>query len=304
MFSIVLHVIPGMVSFVLLVTYFISGRKPSNPAFPLLCLVSCVYFSSDAIYVVSAIDYNTLLYADMSGQFLVFMLLPTVCYFLYYERFTKRPGPIWSLLYLLPFLVLGHYIGMVCTYGADQTADYLESIDSIGGALPEGASPSLRYFFYSDMIVSRALVFIELLAAMILLCFLLNQSSGRFKHICASLAVMFGIGALRASVGRFFLVEHQSFSVFLSLCIAASGCMLGFLFFFRREEELVESEVLLKHRFLYYMNEKKIYRDTRMGIDKVARLIGTNRVKLSAMIAHEFGTTFREYVKERRSSDD
>ena len=301
---VIFHLSPCMVALFLYVLYLAVGRNPRNPGWAILCLVSVIYFLADALYVTPGVDIHLLPYADLAGQFLLFCLLPAVTVFLYHERFGRFPKPVWFLMFLPALLVGLNSVKLAVILGSDTLTEYLETIDGEGGFLPKDGDVDkmLSQFYLSEILVNRILALVELLGAAVILAFLLRRSSGRFKHLCAALALMFGIGAVRATLGRHILINHIGASAILSACIGMAGVALGYFFFFNKEDEVEESYTLLRHRFKSCVELQKLYLRPNVRIDEVAAMLGTNRVILSAMINSEFGMTFKAYLRVQRDA--
>ena len=303
MLNTLFHFSPLIVTFTVMMVYIIA-RNPRNPSFLTLCAVMIPFFAADALHSIAGVNYDVVVYADMTAQFLVFCMLPALSSFLYYERYHKMPRKIWLLL-LIPAAIIGANIFMmIMRFGSSGISWYMECIDKADGHLPQDADFAMSYFYVSEIICTRVLVIIEFLASTVLLIMLLRDSSGRFKYICLSMALMFVVGMVRAMAGRQYLITHQDVSMLLTAALAGLVVIFGIVYFFKPENDtLQESEALLRHRFMYYMDEKKLYRDKSVGIEKLARLLGTNRAFLAEMLAHEFGMTYRRYAENRRQND-
>ena len=128
--------------------------------------------------------------------------------------------------------------------------------------------------------------------------------------ICSLMMLSFVFSSARAVLGRFYMLDNQAISAFISACIGVLFIALGVVLSNGWKDSSIDepSSPLrsvdppdgLKAKFLAYMENEKPYLDPDFTLDKAAARLYTNRTYLSVLVNSQFGLPFRDYINRMR----
>lgn len=267
---------------------------------------------------------------------------PAFLYFYYRSLTDERPMGWKDYLWLLPALLIGTGTALAYTaVDSVQAPSVMYAMSEGGAAARRAAEPAYRMLYLISVTLCNAAVRIELLVVLSYALYrylryrrrmdgYFSNSEGKSMENNRAMlwwVLLFMLGSIAVSVGRFYYVEHKVLGGCLTLAMAVISFIMGY---HARElaytaanladeehcgdikaekggyfEEEPASKTTGRHddlaeNFERLMSVDRIFLQRDLRLDDVASMMRTNRTYISRMINDHYGLSFSEVVNRRR----
>lgn len=312
-------------------------------------LLACIFFFCDANFVSGYAGPRMLVVMDVISQYVTLAFFPMSC--IYIRSLTDdTPVHFSAYLLLLPAIFMGTVAVVVYgLLGFGESARLLQvlgperlelaSVDVLHKAQMVICTNAFNLIQLVFMLCSSAYIVFHLISDKFsfshLLPFLKGQKPSLVSNmVCITFILLFAICASRILLGRSWLISHKGVSSVLSLVMAFSTFIVGYVAFVPqlpggymsmerllhpfeamrqpRQEYLssINSGVVasiqvsgyekLINSFVELMVGNSLFLKPDLTIEELADKLGTNRTYVSKLVNIQYGMPFRDYVNKLR----
>lgn len=227
---------------------FQMDKSSSQKVLTALTLLGCLYFYSDACYIIfdgTHQEYITLVYADIISQF-VTMAIPPL-FFMFFGHLKGReilkPGIYLTFMPAVIFGLAGVLI--YTTIGIDAAATYIAAYDTYGAIPPEYTDRIYQAHYYICHVSYIICITAELLCLVIYIVMTLSHSNFKLRVLvdffrgrtavksiyptCFMILIFIAVCMIRMGLGRLYLIDHPVLSSLFYLLIGATLFAIAYI---------------------------------------------------------------------------
>ncbi len=324
MFQIFLLFLPCAVCLIGLLTLSMKLHKLSSDAILItLSAFATFYFFVDAYMYYPLLSMSPFrVLCVILGKGCSLCLLPLAYMWLRQISDLPRPSLWFSVLFIIPVVVVSLLLALFFGMGAQTASTYLwDTFYSEQPIDDKYLSGIYRWHFYIAYVAYHVLLGIEIVSLIVISALRIRKHrrniewSARDLYILrvdVALLLMALLMLVRICIGPQLLMDMPILSGILSLGLAVTLYILlsSSIYMSIIDNPAVNRETLrsvqqarqseLRTNFEKLMTEQHPYTQQGLTIEDVALMLATNRTYVSQMLRNDYGCTFPEYMTERR----